>query len=120
MPGISFPERKAINPLPDKFGREKRDMKPGHHSHNFVNEYQGLVGFGLDRETDEKSLTVYLQKFSDDALLKTLLPRLTEDEIQEIFILISRLLKTHLKEEEYHQLFLKEDRTEEGVNGPQG
>ncbi|MGC1401649.1 MAG: cytoplasmic protein [Thermodesulfobacteriota bacterium] len=95
-------------------------MKPGHHSHNFVNEYQGLVGFGLDRETDEKSLTVYLQKFSDDTLLKTLLPRLTEDEIQEIFILISRLLKTHLKEEEYHQLFLKEDVTEEGVNGPQG
>ena len=95
-------------------------MKPGHHSHNFVNEYQGLVGFGLDRETDEKSLKVYLQKFSDDALLKTLLPRLTEDEIQEIFILISRLLKTHLKEEEYHQLFLKEDRTKEGVNGPQG
>ncbi len=95
-------------------------MKPGYHSHNFVNEYQGLVGFGLDRETDEKSLTVYLQKFSDDTILKTLLPRLTEDEIQEIFILISRLLKTHLKEEEYHQLFLKEDRTEEGVNGPHG
>ncbi len=84
-------------------------MKPGRHSHNFVNEYQGLVGFGLDRETDEKSLKVYLQKFSDDTFLKTLLPRLTEDEIQEIFILISRLLKTHLKEEEYHDLFLKEE-----------
>lgn len=84
-------------------------MKPGRHSHNFVNEYQGLVGFGLDRETDEKSLKVYLQKFSDDTFLKTLLPRLNEDEIQEIFILISRLLKTHLKEEEYHDLFLKEE-----------
>ena len=88
-------------------------MKPGQHSHNFVNEYQGLVGFGLDRETDEKSLKVYLQKFSDDTFLNTLLPRLTEDEIQEIFILISRLLKTHLKEEEYHQLFLKEEETTE-------
>jgi TorA maturation chaperone TorD len=94
-------------------------MKPGHHSHNFVNEYQGLVGFGLDRETDEKSLKVYLQKFSDDTFLKTLLPRLTEDEIEEILVLISRLLKTHLKEEEYHQLFLKENGTTEDVNSPQ-
>ena len=94
-------------------------MKPGQHSHNFVNEYQGLVGFGLDRETDEKSLKVYLQKFSDDTFLKTLLPRLTEDEIEEILVLISRLLKTHLKEEEYHQLFLKENGTTEGVNSPQ-
>lgn len=84
-------------------------MKPGQHSHNFVNEYQGLVGFGLDRETDEKSLMVYLQKFSDDAFLKTLLPLLTDGEIEEIFVLISRILKTHLQEEEYHRLFLKEE-----------
>ncbi|MBI4767268.1 MAG: hypothetical protein HY787_22195, partial [Deltaproteobacteria bacterium] len=28
--------------------------------------------------------------------------------IEEIFDLISRLLKTHLQEEEYHRLFLKE------------
>jgi hypothetical protein len=119
LPGISFPERKAINPLPDKFGREKEAMKPGQHSHNFVNEYQGLVGFGLDRETDEKSLKVYLQKFSDDTFLKILLPRLTEGEIEEILVLISRLLKTHLKEEEYHQLFLKENGTTEDVKCPQ-
>jgi hypothetical protein len=59
-------------------------MKPGHHSHNFVNEYQGLVGFGLDRETDEKSLKVYLQKFSDDTF-QGLLP-LTEDEIRKVLI----------------------------------
>ena len=119
MPIISFPEREAINPLPDKFRREREAMKPKHHSHNFVNEYQGLVGFGLDRETDENSLKVYLQKFSDDTFLKTLLPRLTEGEIEEIFVLISRLLKNHLKEEEYHQLFLKEDGTTEDVNSPQ-
>ena len=93
-------------------------MKPGHHSHHFVNEYQGLVGFGLDRETDEKSLKVYLQKFSDDTFLSTLLPRLTDEEIEEIFILISRLLKTHLEKEEYHQLFLKEEGTKEDVSGP--
>jgi hypothetical protein len=83
-------------------------MNPGNHTHDFVNQYQGLVGFGLDRETDEKSLMVYLQKFSDDEFLKTLIPRLKDDEIQAIIEIISRLLKTHLKEKEYHRLFLKE------------
>jgi hypothetical protein len=84
-------------------------MKEGKHSHQFVNQYQGLVGFGLDRETDEKSLMVYLQKFSDDSLLAQIIPRLSDQEIQEIVDLISRLLKIHLKEDEYHRLFLKEE-----------
>jgi hypothetical protein len=84
-------------------------VKEGNHTHQFVNHYQGLVGFGLDRETDEKSLMVYLQKFSDDTFLGALLPRLSAEEIEEIFGQISRILKTHLKEEEYHRLFLKEE-----------
>jgi len=83
-------------------------MTKDRHSHSFVEQYTGLVGFGLDRETDEKSLMVYLQKFSDDRMLQALMPRLTDQEIQEIFNVLSRLLKTHLKEEEYHTLFLKE------------
>ena len=84
-------------------------MNPGNHTHDFVNQYQGLVGFGLDRETDEKSLMVYLQKFSDDDFLKTLIPRLSDDEIKEISEFIFRFLKIHLKNEEYHRLFLKEE-----------
>jgi hypothetical protein len=83
-------------------------MKKEIHTHELVNQYQGLVGFGLDRETDEKSLMVYLQKFSDDAFLITLVPRLSDDEIQEVFEFISRLLKSHLKDNEYHRLFLKD------------
>ena len=78
------------------------------HSHNFVNTYDGLVGFGADRQTDENTVFYYLQKFSDDLLMKTLLKRLSEDELTEIFNLISRLLKVHLSEKEYHVLFLKE------------
>ena len=81
------------------------------HSHTFVEHYEGLVGFGFDRETDEKSLMVYLQKFSDDALLAALVPRLSDDEIQEAFDLVSRLIRTHLKDEEYHRLFLKDEET---------
>jgi hypothetical protein len=73
-----------------------------------VDEYQGLVGFGLDRPTDESSLIVYLQKFSDDDLMKVLTPRLSDGEIDELLDLVNRLLRTHLKDEEYHRLFLKD------------
>jgi TorA maturation chaperone TorD len=79
------------------------------HSHTFVEDYEGLVGFGFDRETDEKSLMVYLQKFSDDALLAALVPRLSDAEIQDLFERISSLLKKHLREAEYHRLFLKDE-----------
>jgi hypothetical protein len=79
------------------------------HSHQFVEEYQGLVGFGLDRATDEAALTVYLQKFSDDAHMAVMRERMTDEEIEQLFGLLSRLLRAHLSEPEYHRLFLKED-----------
>ena len=79
------------------------------HTHHFVETYTGLVGFGLDRPTDENTLAVYLQKFSDDALLALLLPRLSAAELTEIFDLLNRLMRRHLREEEYHRLFLKDD-----------
>jgi len=78
------------------------------HYHRFVEEYTGLIGFGQDRETDEASLIAYLQKFSDDELMKTLRERLDDDEIDELFQLMSRLLRKHLTNEEYHRLFLKD------------
>jgi hypothetical protein len=83
-------------------------METQKHTHQFVNQFQGLIGFGLDRQTDEHSLMVYLQKFSDDALMGKLIPRMTDLEIEETFLLLSRLLKNHLTEIEYHRLFLKE------------
>ena len=39
------------------------------HTHHFVEEYDGLVGFGMDREGDENTVAYYLQKFSDDTLM---------------------------------------------------
>jgi hypothetical protein len=78
------------------------------HSHRFVEEYEGLVGFGLDRETDEYTLTYYLQKFSDDELMALIRSKLTESEMEELFNLVARLMKQHLTEEEYHRYFLKE------------
>ena len=78
------------------------------HTHNFVENYSDLVGFGLDRETDENTVMYYLQKFSDDTLMEHLIPKLADDELEEIFNMINRMLKNHLKESEYHKLFLKD------------
>jgi len=78
-------------------------------THNFIKTYKGPVGFGFNRITDEKTILYYLQKFSNDTLMKNLLNRLTDDELEEIFDLLTRILKKHLTESEYHQLFLKDD-----------
>ncbi len=80
------------------------------HSHQFVETYDGLVGYGLNRETNENTLVCYLQKFSDDELMKVLMSRLSDLEMDDMFDRISALLSRHLTEEEYHRLFLKEER----------
>ncbi len=78
------------------------------HTHNFVEKYQGLVGYGADRETDENTLIYYLQKFSDDNLMALITKRMTDEEMMNLFDVINRLLKNHLTEDEYHRHFLKD------------
>ena len=80
----------------------------GSHTHNFVETYTGLVGFGLDRETDENTVRYYLQKFSDDKFSEQLIERLTDEELSGIFFMITKILKNHLSASEYHSLFLKD------------
>lgn len=80
------------------------------HSHDHVENYEGLVGFGLDRQTDENTVIYYLQKFSDDQLMATLVKRLGDEELEEIFSFLTRILKKHLSQAEYHGLFLKDSR----------
>jgi hypothetical protein len=80
------------------------------HSHTFVETYDGLIAFGLNRETDENTVIYYLQKFSDDALMAVMRERLSDEDLATMFDLISALLRKHLNEKEYHHLFLKEDR----------
>ncbi|MDJ0780645.1 MAG: cytoplasmic protein [Desulfosarcinaceae bacterium] len=77
------------------------------HSHTFVEKYDGMVGFGFNRETDERTVIYYLQKFSDDALMQAMVGRMTDAELCQIFDLLSDLLRRHLSESEYHRLFLK-------------
>lgn len=82
------------------------------HTHNFVETYKGLVGYGFDRETDENTVMYYLQKFSDDKFMAMMAKRMTDGELLELFELINRLLQTHLTESEYHGLFLMDDHGE--------
>lgn len=79
------------------------------HSHNFVETYTGPVAFGFDRPTDESTVIYYLQKFSDDAVMKQVISKASDADLEDIFNLISRILKTTLSEKDYHRLFLKED-----------
>ena len=82
----------------------------GKHKHQFVDDYEGLVGFGLDRETDEFTLTWYLQKFSDDDHMALIRERMSEEDLKTLFDLLGSLLKKHLSEEEYHSVFLKDQK----------
>ena len=80
----------------------------GKHNHRFVEEYQGLVAFGLDRKTDEATLTWYLQKFSEDAHMALIRERLSDSDTAELFDFLGGLLKRYLSEKEYHEVFLKD------------
>ncbi|MBW1721796.1 MAG: cytoplasmic protein [Deltaproteobacteria bacterium] len=81
---------------------------PKHH-HRFVEKYDGLVGFGLSREVNEYTLTYYLQKFSDDDHMSLIRRRMSDEDLEGLFNLLGRLLKTYLTEKEYHRYFLKDE-----------
>ena len=68
------------------------------------------ICFGLDRETDERSLAVFLGLFSRDELLRTLIPRLADEDIIQLVDTVTGILRKHLEEEEYHELILCEGR----------
>lgn len=78
------------------------------HSHRFVEEYTGLVGLGLDRKTDEFTITYYIQKFADDDLMKILRSRMSDSDIEALANILFRIMKIYLTEEEYHIYFLKD------------
>jgi len=79
------------------------------HSHSFVETFDGFSGYGMDRQSDENTVQLYLQKFSDDLLMEIILKRMTDDDLTEVFEIISKMLKKYLTEPEYHRLFLKEE-----------
>lgn len=79
------------------------------YSHDFIEEYDELIAFGLDRQNDELAVKAYLQMFGDDACSSVMTSRMSAEELTGLFDMISDLLRRHLSEEEYHNLFLKEE-----------
>ncbi|MDA8161116.1 MAG: hypothetical protein M0T76_10405 [Desulfobacteraceae bacterium] len=75
------------------------------------------ISFGWDRATDERSLAAFLQRFSRPALLEALLPRLSDPEIGDLVDHLSRLMRRHLSEGEYHRLFLFDPNQTDGSSG---
>ena len=71
------------------------------------NEDRGdQIVFGFDRDTDEKSLKIFIRRIAGQEMLDELLPRLSSQEIEAVVDLFSGLMKRHLDEEKYHRLFL--------------
>lgn len=67
------------------------------------------ICFGLDRKTDEVSLYAFLQMFTTPAMLHSLIPRLSSDDIDLTVNFLTGLMKKYLREDEYHRLFLQEE-----------
>ena len=66
------------------------------------------IVFGFDRVTDERSFELFLARFVDHKLMKTLLPRLQDEDILATVDFLTGIMRKHLSEKEYHALFLAE------------
>jgi hypothetical protein len=66
------------------------------------------ICFGMDRATDELSITSFIKRFADDKLLTELVPKLSDHEIQTLLDCLSGTMKKHLNEQQYHKLFLSD------------
>jgi TorA maturation chaperone TorD len=80
------------------------------HSHQFVEDYDGLVGYGYSREVDEYTLTYYLQKFSDDEIIAFIRAKMSDADMETLFNLLGDLLRKYLTKEEYQRLFLMDEK----------
>ena len=76
-------------------------------SHKFVEEYDGLIGFGFSREVDEYTLTYYIQRFSDDELMALIRKRMADEDIDALSTMLMRLMRKYLTDKEYHAYFFK-------------
>ena len=78
------------------------------HSYKFIEKYDGIGAFGWDRDTDVETVKFYIQKFAEDSFMDILIKKLSEEELEEVYSTINRLIRNHLSETEYHRHFLKD------------
>lgn len=74
------------------------------------------ICFGLNRTTDEESLAAFLRLFNKKSLAAVLIPRMTDAEIMRVVDLLTGIMRNHLQEEEYHELFLGDKRHSDRVS----
>ncbi len=70
--------------------------------------------FGLNDQLDRQSFSCFLQLAGRPEFAEILANRLSSEEIEDFVSSFTALLRTHLSEDEYHNLFLHEDKTKEG------
>lgn len=68
----------------------------------------GKICFGLNQEIDRESMTTFLQLAGQEDFAKLFASRLSSDEILEYVDKFTALLRKHLNQDEYHQVFLGE------------
>lgn len=78
------------------------------HTYRFIEKYDGIGAFGWDRKTDEETVKFYLQKFAEDSFMDLIIEKLSDQELEEIYSNINKMLKSHLSETQYHRHFLKD------------
>ncbi len=78
------------------------------HNYKFIEKYKGIGAFGWDRKTDEETVKFYIQKFAEDSFMDLLIEQLSDEELEEIYSTINKLIRNHLSETEYHRHFLKD------------
>jgi len=64
--------------------------------------------FGLNRTTDEQSLKKLLELLAQKQVTTVLIPRMQDEEINQLADQVMTLVKKHLSHQEYHQLLLGE------------
>ncbi len=69
----------------------------------------GEICFGLDRETDERSLSLFVKRFAGSDFLEILIPRLSSEDITSVIDFMTLTMKKYMSEEEYHEYFLGND-----------
>lgn len=67
------------------------------------------ICFGLNREHNERSFSLFLQLIGNRELADVLAKRLSDEEIERFVADFTQLIRQHLTEDEYHQLFLQEE-----------
>ncbi len=71
--------------------------------------------FGLSSDLDRESFKCFIQLMGNPQLTSTLSSRLSSEDILDIVQYLTGVLKNHLSEDEYHELFL----LEQSPNSPQ-